>query len=1183
MKEKVLSLAKGNFIFEAPGLILTPEKLEFTVTAGEKRTESFLLENERGTKIKGFGSAWETEMEFLPVFHSEENKLEVTVNAEELVPGEHIRGELVLVTDCGECQLPYDVTVVAPKLSDDKGTVDDYFMLQERIQENPENGARLFHDPNFKEIFLYRDEAGKVLYEHLQKKNTKIHSMEEFLVAMGKKQEIRFEVLDDKKKPVRELYYELNGIDIQGSLQIRVNTWGSTGIRVHATADFIQPEMHILWTDEFMDGGDILEFSILADKVATGRRYGSLILETPYQKLEIPVCAHNQFEKKERRVERAKKAAFLTLYRTYLAYAEERLDKTEFQDMLRKNQSVIERITPYPLPMMGYIQVILREEKAILEFYQQTESVDAPVVGAELWEIENYILIEYIKYLYSRREEQQLRLFSLLEQYSENGYSSVLLFYLKLMLDDRYESVRLREKDIKEQLRAGENSPLLYSELMKIYCEEPALITELDEYTLATINYGLKADLINEEHAVAISFLAERLVPPRQLPLVLSVLKRLYAKFTLEDTLWAICSLLIRNEIRQEKYFPWFEKGVEEHLRLTDLYEYYMYTMDRANTFLLPDSVLSYFQYENHLNETCKAFLYAYIVRRKEEQPGDFHMYGNHIREFALKQLAGHRISEDVGVIYEGLFQEGNIQDFVAQELPFVMFTEQLTCHNDKMEGVLVVHTETKEETYYPFTEGQAKIQIYTPNYQLYFVDGEGNYYTGTVDYTLKKLLNLDKFSIYCYENGAEHPHLLAHLAVEAERGARLTEKQALILQQAVKMDLFRPYTRGKMLLRLYDYYNETKDTAMLLGVLDAISPEEIKRERLGEVATDCIYHGMYDKAEKMLSRYGVRGCGKKALAMLVTEKIQEKKNEFSPMLVKWALYLYRENCFERGLMNYLLQYYMGQTKTLTAIYNKCLEIPQLVIDDGSKERLLGQVVFTGENPEPYEKLFLEYYEKGNNRVLVKAFLSVFAYEFIVGRCTLSEEVFQKIEKEAFYEKEKVMVLSALKYYSQKKEFSKKQKEFIELTLESYASDGLILTFMKDFIGRVAVPYEIENAVLIQYNSGTSKGVFLFVKNEEGQFVSQPMKQVFDGIYTSELLLFAGEEKTCYIYEEETDTRSEEMVVTRPENGGSPAGFFRMVNQMIEAKEAGEDEKYLQLRRDYEEAKYMAGKLFEIL
>lgn len=1181
MKEKVLSLAKGNFIYKAPELVLTPDKLEMQVVAGECTTETFVLENQRGTKMKGFGSAEAPELNFLPVFHAEKNELKLEVNARELVPGECLKGEIHLVTECGEAELPYEIRIVSPELEDEKGTVHDYHALREGIQENPENGAALFHNPNFEEVFLYRDEAGKILYHHLIHKNTKLQSMEEFLAAMGKKKAIRFDMEHVPSGQTKEIEYELQGTDIQDSLKIRINTWGSTGIRVRSTADFIEPGLHVLWTDDFAGGKDILEYTIRADKVRAGRQTGSLILESLYERKEIRITVHNVLGATARKVKRARKAALASLYRTYLSYHEERIEKAEFQAMLRKNQAVIEKISPdYQLPVMGYIPVILRDQKEILDFYQETEPIPVPTLDADIKEIENYILIEYIKYLYTKREEDRVQVSRLLEGYRDNGTNSILLFWLRLHVDERYRSLRLKEEDIREQLEQGWNSPLLYSEMMKCFQKDPSLITTLSRVTLSTVSYGLKVGMITEEIAVAISFLAERV--PKFEPVVFDILEKLYLRFHMVDTLRSICSLLIRNEMRDRKYFPWFAKGVEEHLRLTDLYEYFMYTMDYSTTFTLPDSVISYFQYENHLNSHCKAFLYAYIVKKKKEQPENFRLYGTPIREFALQQLGRHRISEDIGVIYEGLFKEGNIRDSVAKNLPYVMFTELLTCYDDQMESVVVVHTEMKEEVTYQLDGGQALIQIYTPNVQLFFVDRNGYYYSGTIDYSRQKLLHLDKFARACYENGSDHIGLLAHLAVKAMRGARLEAGQAAILHKAANVGCFRDYTNGKLLLRLYDYYKEKKETALLLEVLDAISPERIKRERLGEVATDCIYHGMYDKAEKMLTRYGIQGCEKKALAMLILEKVQERGGEFVPKLVKWAVYLYQEHYYEQGTLHYLLQYYMGRTETLTSIYKKCLEIPEIIIEDGAKERLLGQVLFTGTNPAPYERLFLEYYENGSNRVLVKAFLSAYAYDYLVGKIELSEEVFVKIEKEAFYEKEKVMVLATLKYYSNARSFAKKQQEFIELNLERYASEGLVLAFMKEFIGKTAVPYEIENTVLIQYTSGTDKGVYLYVSTPEGKYEAEPMKQVFDGIYTKELLLFEGEEKNCYIYEEESGERTAEMVVRRPENSGGSPGFFQMVNQMIEAKNKGDMEMYEQLRGQYERERGVAAKLFKI-
>jgi hypothetical protein len=176
------------------------------------------------------------------------------------------------------------------------------------------------------------------------------------------------------------------------------------------------------------------------------------------------------------------------------------------------------------------------------------------------------------------------------------------------------------------------------------------------------------------------------------------------------------------------------------------------------------------------------------------------------------------------------------------------------------------------------------------------------------------------------------------------------------------------------------------------------------------------------------------------------------------------------------------------------------------------------------------------------------------------------------------------MVLAALKYYSRLHSFAKKQKDFIELQLENCAHEGLILPFMQDFTGKTAVPYEIENSVLVHHYSGTDAGVFLCLKKDGGEHdESYPMKKVFDGIYIKQLLLFEGEKKYGYVYEEETGKRFPEMCLQPRKSDTSPsAGFFQMVNCMIEALEQEDSTKYRKIRKDYLEKHQIADKLFVI-
>lgn len=1178
MREKIISLAKGNFTYDAPELVLPNMPLAFSVTAGEHRSHSFSLKNTRGSKIKGFGVTEDVHIDFLPFFDGTEVELSFEVNAEELSPGERLRGELLLVTDCGEAGIPYDIEVVSPELRDDKGAVRDYHVLRERTEDNPEHGAELFLSEGFREAFLYRDESGKIIYDYLTKKNTKLQGMEEFLVAMNKKEPIRFEVHHESGNLIQ---YECNGVDIQDTLRLRVNTWGHTGIYVVSTADFIEPHMHVLWTDEFEHGQDILEFTILADKVPHGRRFGQLVLQTPYEKKIVQIEAHNQSGEQERKVSRAKKAVMATMVRMYLAYQENRITRLNFQGFLKKNRQVLERASGrYSLAMQGYISIILSEEEMILAFFQEAEKLSIPPLGAHVQEIENYILIEFIKTLYTDRAEDRERLLHLIKGYEESGYQTSLLTYICTQVDERYRSLRLLEKDVRAQLEAGSRSPFLYSVMMKAYREDSTLIVGLDKVTVDTINYGLKQGLTSKEVSMAVSFFAERLSGFDAM--VFRMLQQLYDFYVMTDTLHAMCSMLIRNEIRQAKYFPWFAKGVEKHLRLTDLFEYYMYTMNFEKVLSLPDVVLSYFQFENHLNDTCKAFLFSYIVKHRKEQPDVFRAYSKQIQEFAYRQLSRHRVSPDLASLYTALIGKLEIRGDVAGDLAHIMFTYGIWCDNEMMDGVVVVHKECQGETYYPLENGYVQIQVYTPNAQIYFLDDRGRYYAGSVDYRMERLLDFDEFAWQCYEEGADSSQLLIHLVARAERAARMKEHYAEVLHLVMKRKILREYMQQKVLLRLYDYYRETKNTPALLEILDLMEPEKVKRERLGDVAADCIYQGLYEKATTMLCRDGIEQCELPALSMLVSELLQKNGGEFEPLLAKWALHLYRQERYEKATMEYLLRYYMGDIRTLTAIYHKCRQMPEVKIEEAENERLLAQALFVGAELTEYEELYEEYYETGENRMLVKAFLSQLAYEYVVEQTDLSEEMFAKIEKEALYEKDPVMVLAALRYYSRQETIADKQKDFIEINLEKYAGEGIIFAFMKDYIGKVNVPYEIENTVLIQYYSGTDRDVFLCEEKPDGKTDRQPMKRAFPGVFTREILLFGDEEKRCYIYEEGTEEKTDLMTVKRSQHTVQTPGFFLMVNQMIEADKQQDEETYHEVQTSYERARHAAKQLFKL-
>jgi hypothetical protein len=181
------------------------------------------------------------------------------------------------------------------------------------------------------------------------------------------------------------------------------------------------------------------------------------------------------------------------------------------------------------------------------------------------------------------------------------------------------------------------------------------------------------------------------------------------------------------------------------------------------------------------------------------------------------------------------------------------------------------------------------------------------------------------------------------------------------------------------------------------------------------------------------------------------------------------------------------------------------------------------------------------------------------------------------------FEKEPVMVLAALKSLVDKKEYDENETGFIMSSLEDMAARGCILPFMKDFAPKITVPFEIRTPVLVQYYSGTPDGVFLFIKNKNSEYESKPMDKVFDGIFTSSVLLFAGEETVGYIYEEETGKRSKQFELRKKDIKSGGASLFEQVNAILEARRDGDEEKYNELSEAFATELEMSKELFTIL
>lgn len=1180
MREKVMSLAQGRFTYERPEIVCSTDRLELEVVEGGETASSFTVSNSAGTKIKGFGAVDHFNIEFLPVFDGKENEITVKAYAANKKAGEVMTGELCIVTDCGEYMLPYEVRVLPRCLCSSEGEIHSYEEFVELARENFEEAVTIFYHDKFKRIYL-KEWGDKRLYQNLTLKNPKKQALEEFLVAHGDKKPVRFAA--NKK----QISFEVRDEDIHGEILVVLDSWGMAGIRVSTSSSYISLEKENLSDKDFLQNQAVIAFHIRASEVPEGIHRSVVLLENVYQKLEIKVRLHGIRGRKERAKKRSLDKLTGQLVKCHIQYMMNSSLKDRWLRVLVENREKIGSSGKgNDVLLEGYMAVLTGEERKMTAFVNAVTGMPAPAPGDSMEKVYSYLTIMYVRCLALDSPEEKSGLCRQIREYYDNGcHHWRLLVMLERLGYFEGSSQRLME-ELELLCKEGACSPYLHLYQMLLLLQEPELLKKLDNSAIGALRFGLKHDLITEDLAIAVSFLAVR--KKKCTPALLSVLQGCYEIYGSKDTLHSICALLIRTEKQDARYFKWFRLGVERRLRLTELFEYYMYAMDKGCYDEALPMVASYFQYENHLRDSVRSGFYASIVRNKERYPEYYQSYCEAIQEYTLRQLYEHRISPELAVLYKEYFTVDSCKDRIARELPGVLFVHRLHCENRNMERVVVVHDEGGGEMVYNLVNGEADISIGTENFKLYFIDKNGYYHGNTVSYQLTKILNLESMAQGCYENGSDNLVLLLYLFSETLKKKDIGAKDAILLHTMIRRQVPGMEYRQKTLLILYDYYKAIGEDLLLEEVIQSIDFQYLTQERRAGILQTMIQHEWKDEALGVLKKYEITSCSRKLLLLLITWKLEEDREHFEPYYMKLCSFLYQGGIKNNQILSYLADFYMGSISVLFDIYETARK-NGAEISDGGTERLLGQALFVEDDLEKYADIFLDYYEYGANRILVKAFLGCISYGYLTEKCQMPEGIWEKIRREGLSEENQSMILASLRYYAGMDEYTEAEKEYIGYHLSHFVSAGRIFSFMKGFIGKVEIPFEVLHGSIIQLYYSRSKDLYIELTHEDGEKEVCQMKPVFEDIYVYQTLLFRGETVHYQIFAGAGSPPVRQGVIRAAEEeettetGQEAAAFYEMVNQMIRAKEDGEEEVLHQLVRKYRSMQEVSGKLFDPL
>lgn len=1175
MKRKIEQLINGKFDYETPPLILSQTSIEVQVVPGESFQGELYLGTEKDWKLKGYVNS--SNRRFVPSveqFSGTAVQISYGIDTSGMEYGQICQGVLTLITNVGEYEIPFTIKAQKEQVRTSAGEVVDINAFLKLAKNNYREAFRLFTKPGFHAL-TENDEKLQALYKGMSQNPVTYQHLEEFLIGAGLKEAVHISLKEEETA-----HYEVRE-SVQESMEIHKSDWGHLRLEIEVQGDFIQIQKRVISEDEFIGSVYQLEYVILRHKLGKGRKTGRIIIRGPYETLFYTITASqnpniqvnmNTFEKQRR----------AALFQDYLNL---RLHKIDFITWQKQSLELLENMAEagcdYPIYQIyeAYVWQMSDEEdkaKEILMKYQDKSFTreDIELAGAYLYVClqvgllsDEIAVAEKVRRLHQQQED------------------SFLLLWILMQVDEEMKgSVNRAAYVMEQQYQIGCRSPLLYLETFRLVQKDINLFTRVNEFWTQVMYFGAKENFLTEEISMRIAYLSgyEKVFNES----LYKTLTIAYEQFPSNDTLEAICKMIMKDNPGNKKYFPWFELAVEQGLRLTRLYECYIETIDDRYQKLLPKTIRMYFAYNNPLSDRKKAFIYANVVRHKEEDVQSYENYRKTIHDFAYQKLLEGVMNEDYAVLYQEFSRSMNSEEEV-EALSKVIFTNRLYCDDKKIRNVIVCYSQMEKEEIYPCRNGVAYPQIYTEGGAILFQDGQQRRYAATVDYNLRKLFDDEVIERCAHVKNMEPGYLLNRCSRQVSLDV-VTAENMDAHQQLVRSSEFTCEYRREIRRRLLSYYGENSHADQVeeyLRNLDYVEFATVDKKQLMEIL---ISRGMLNEAYIVLCEFGSEGVSKEALLKLCSRIILKYEFEEEDELLCLAAEVFQKGIYDEVVLHYLMLYYQGPVEDMVKLWNSArgfqMDTYRL------EEKVLTQMVFVGDCQESGEKILENYVKQKGQESIILGYITFCSYQYFIHHKHMGPYVSKCLEEAYIRDWNMGMVcrLALLKLLTSRQDLTARQDKEIHDLLEDCYRHRLYFAFFQRLPRELLAPYQLDDKVFVEYQGAPGRKVVLHYALDTGlgnemEYKSEPLKNIYQGYHVKTFTLFYGESLHYYFTVGDGDSdKTPEKIITAAGLEKDPRTRYQMINQMLSARKLGKIEAVKEKITEYQQQERYVEQLFSI-
>ena len=1184
LREIIDKLVDGVFEYDTDKLLFDVQSIEAKLSAKELHEGTLHITSQNGTQVKGF--IYSSSMRVVvreTEFNDNEFTTEYIFDPTGLEAGDVVKGDIQIVSSAGEYYLPFEFTILSTAKDSRVSGVRNLFHFTNLAQTDFSEATAIFYTPEFVRVFDGNDKANLTKYRGFSNKNGDRQSVEDFLCSIN------------KKKPV-ELLVEKNVFEfrevtsrLKCEIPVRKSNWGFIDVKVTSDADFLVLEKEYIHNEDFKTSDYKLVFYIEDDLLHEGKNYGTIQIKNKNNDLRITIVASHRGFDKARHVSR--KEAKSLRYRLMNCYIRFRTKQMNVNGWVRESMKIVERMN------------LLDDKNPISRLFQAQLLLVENRVSEAKWILEHVFnemkIIEhddecYAYYLYLtslvRRDEQYVNdVTARINSYYSMYPTSMPILWMLIYLDEELSGSNTKKLNAIENItKRGVHSPVLFVEAYNVYVANPAIISKLSSFEIEVLRFAVKNGKMSREIISQVAMLASR---TRELSKdMLELLMAIYNLYNDPEIIEAICSILIRANVTDTEYHKWYREGVRLELKITKLYEYFIYSSPlEIDGGPLPKSVIMYFGFQNRLDYERKAFIYANLITYRNKLSDLYEANRENMLVFAIEQVMDNHINDHLAIIYEDALTPDYIRPNMANNLSSLIFAREVRTDNPHHKQLVVVFDEFVDEFSYPVVNGVAYPRLYSRNVSLFFEDENGNRTYVNQDeakhiinennyvHTIKRYVtgNLPFFLYLC--EGKRH-----YIAVE--------EDNADFCRDLVEADSISASLKSEIRMSLMQYYFDNDRISTLDEFLMNINIKDLTARERGELIDFYVKRAMYDQAYDLITVYGDELISAKSAVKICSHIIEKTDGVRDVMLTAITYNAFRNGKYDINTLEYLVQNFGGLTKELRDLWKaaKAFDSQCFMLT----EKLIIQMLFTRTTVGEKEAIFEDYLANGASPRIEMAYLSYAAYDYFVKERITDKSIFTQLVNN--YRQNEPLndgcKLALLRYFTDnEREITERVKDMLIEFIQEFLHKNVYFKFFSEYVDIVPELSAFSSALFIEYRTNPKARVvlhYILDDDDDDTYRTEEMRNMYGGIFSKEFMLFFGERLQYYVTEEingrEVLTLSDSVSIEETVSDGVDSRYS-LLNAMVVAKTLQDDATLMDLMEEYVEEDAFAERVFNII